>query len=386
MAKTSILLVMVFFLLFTKQALASLYLSSPSSTVINSADEIIIVKASYSGTLTSKQYLQAAIRKIGETYYFGQTQNRRGEWIHYQSVDTADFPNYSQNFFDFQATGSGWLGELKIKLDTESPNFKGPGTYLLKLFRYITAGKNEPDNSLEIIVNVASVSAKESDPVSSSQTTVPSPKIDWTLEDKIYVGRDFKTTKLELSNFEINTEYFLKLRAGTEEGKLTKIQTKNGSAYLSDGESWSEFPLIKTDEKAKWTGEIKGLLTEGKPEGKYKILLRIRKKDTESFYESDIKELNFIKVADEVIIFATPAAATKSVSLKVDVATKSAAAVVMASPSAKQAVLGTKTQKTLDPIPIVLIVTGVIFSAASVALFLEGKGIYDIIRRILKKS
>ena len=31
------------------------------------------------------------------------------------------------------------------------------------------------------------------------------------------------------------------------------------------------------------------------PEGKYKILVRIRKKDTESFYESDMKEIDFLK-------------------------------------------------------------------------------------------
>ncbi len=194
--------------------------------------------------------------------------------------------------------------------------------------------------------------------ISQSVTPAPTFKIEWSLEDKVYVGRDFKTTKLELSNFDGNTEYYLKLRAGTEEGKLTKIQTKNGSAYLSDGESWSKFPLIKTDENSKWTGEIKGLLSEGKSEGKYKILVRIRKKDTESFYESDTKEIDFLKVSEEIIVIATPAAVIKSVE---KMATKPA--VISVKKSTQSAVLGSSVAENnspqkANPLAVVLGVSG----------------------------
>ncbi|MEK7565948.1 MAG: hypothetical protein AAB506_02805 [Patescibacteria group bacterium] len=155
----------------------------------------------------------------------------------------------------------------------------------------------------------------------------PTPKIDWALEDKIYVAKEFKTTKLELSNFDINTEYLLKLRAGTEEGKLTKLQTKNGSAFLSDGETWSKFPLIKTDENAKWAGEIKGFLGEDKPDGKYKIQLRIRKKDTDTYLVSDMKEITFLPETKAVILPLPPPAtkpavlAATSVSAQINLAT-----------------------------------------------------------------
>lgn len=219
--------------------------------------------------------------------------------------------------------------------------------------------------------------------VSQPVAQAPTPKIDWNLEDKIFVGRDFKTTKLELSNFEINTEYFLKLRAGTEEGKLTKIQTKNGSAYLSDGESWDKFPLIKTDENAKWTGEIKGMLAEGKPDGKYKILLRIRKKDTESFYESEIKEINFSKVAEEIIVIATSTAATKS-----SIVATPAAQIKTKEPE----VLGAATE-IANPTPVkpqvipkkdfswlAVLGSGLIISAAIMGVFLHKNRLWDIIK------
>lgn len=207
------------------------------------------------------------------------------------------------------------------------------------------SGVRSPDGTSNWILAVPTPQGDVSN-FSCSQPVdpAPSPKIEWNLEDKIYVGRDFKTTKLELSNFDGNTEYYLKLRAGTEEGKLTKIQTKNSSAYLSDGESWSKFPLIKTDENSKWTGEIKGLLPEGKLEGKYKILLRIRKKDTESFYESDMKEIDFSKVPEEIIVIATPAAVVKSVE---KAATKTA--VISVKKSTQSAILGSSVSAEILP-------------------------------------
>ena len=209
--------------------------------------------------------------------------------------------------------------------------------------------------------------------VSQSVITAPTPKVEWGLDNDLYVGRDFKTTKLELSNFDANTEYFLKIRGGTEEGKLTKFQTKNGGAYLSDGESWSKFPLIKTDENAKWSGEIQGLLSENKPEGKYKILIRVRKKDAESFYESEVKEVNFSKLVEEEP--AVEAVITKPASDNVGLvlgASNSAENIASEPAILLEATSDAKTVKeSSSKLPLVFGIFGLGFFLAGAAIYLK---------------
>ncbi len=227
---------------------------------------------------------------------------------------------------------SYWLSNdgdtLVLKRDDDSIDtiFFGTGQ-TLKAPTATQSATRFPDGSSDWIINNQPSSQGEiasfDCPAPATEATVsispaPSPNIDWSLPDKVYVGKEFKTIKLELSNFDKNTEYFLKIRAGTEEGKLTKIQTKNGTSFLSDSELWSKFPLIKTDDQGKWTGEAKGLLDEDKPDGKYKILLRFRKKDPATYLESDLKQITFLpqpmvvessKIASNPAVLAASAAA-----------------------------------------------------------------------------
>ena len=148
------------------------------------------------------------------------------------------------------------------------------------------------------------------------------------------------------------------------EQHASNFKRQVGDDYFSDNEGWENFPVIKTDSSGNWSGDIWGLLVEDKNEGNYKIKIRARKKETDTFSESGFKDLKFSKPA-EIVIVATPAAVIKSVE---KIATKSA--VISVKKSTESAVLSSsisaevlppqenkKSQKA-NPLAVVLGVSG----------------------------
>ncbi len=130
------------------------------------------------------------------------------------------------------------------------------------------------------------------------------PQISVTLGNSFNLGTPFSLS-LKLEKFEAEHEYFLKFRAGLSESSLGKGQTQRGEAFYADNESWLNFPQIKTDRDGKWEGPIIGRVGEDKPPGKYFIRVRIRKKDTETFFDSNLNEAEFLLTLE-------PAAETKA--------------------------------------------------------------------------
>ena len=341
--------------------LFALTINSVTPQVINSSDDTVTVSANYSGSTTSQQYLQVAFTKENQTpaKYFGLTQNQDNAWYQYKSSPTlSDLNGY---FYKFTPVSASWSGQLVAKMDINSEGYKGPGNYILKLFRHITAGGIESDNGVPVEIKVVLPTA--SVVTVSSESTPVSPNLTIEVSNSANLGEMFKIN-VNLKNFSKDTEYYLKLRGGPDESHITKMQTKNGGSYFSDNEGWENFPVIKTDSSGNWSGDIWGLLVEDKNEGNYKIKIRARKKETDTFSESGFKDLKFSKPA-EIVIVATPAAVIKSVE---KIATKSA--VISVKKSTESAVLSSsisaevlppqenkKSQKA-NPLAVVLGVSG----------------------------
>ncbi len=259
--------------------------------VINSPDDSITVSASASGLSNSTQYLQAAFTKEGETtHYFGLTQNLADEWYLYES--TPSVQNLSAYFYSFTPANSTWSGQLKTRLDTNSKYFLGPGNYILKLYKYISSSGTASNNSITVVVNVASTSATATPATQSAQPD--SPTLDWALVDHYTMGEKF-SFDLALHNFAANQPYYVKLRGGKDTNSLTKLQTINGDSSLSDNESWISFPLITTNSDGYWRGSIFGVLSEDKDDGDYQLYLRLKKQDADTFYESDFHQTKFVR-------------------------------------------------------------------------------------------
>lgn len=273
-------------------AAAEFTITNVSPTTVNSADDILHITATVSGLTVSPQYLQAAFTLDGRSNYFGITKNLLDEWYSYKSTPAlTDLTNY---FYTFQLQAKAWSGTVSAKIDTSDKDFAGPGSYKLKLIRY-TGNSSSDSNFVYITVNVSSPSAETTGTGTANNTitTAPTPEINFALPGESRLGEEFKIS-LELKNFDKQADYYGKIRGAYENDTYNKAQTKNNSAYLWDGDSWGKFPLISTNDDGYWKGEVIGRIDPDKPEATYKIKIRLRQKDGETFYESESKEIKML--------------------------------------------------------------------------------------------
>lgn len=151
----------------------------------------------------------------------------------------------------------------------------------------ITPASGSTDN--RIIVDNLSLTTVSN---STQNTLTTSPTINWNTGSAYDLGEIF-SLHLKLENFDPSQGYYLKFRAGTDENALNKGQTKSGSAFYADNESWSKFPQVTTDASGKWEGQISGRVGEDKTVGQYTIRIRVRRQDTDTFSDSDPKTVSF---------------------------------------------------------------------------------------------
>lgn len=286
MFRTILLFLIIIFL--PSKVFSALTINNISPTTINNLDDIVAISASASGLQNSTQYFQILWTKENEiTDYFGMTRNNLEEWFVYKSTPTTT--DLSSYFYNFAPVSGTWSGQLSTKIDINDSGFKGVGNYLIKMAKYIS-GSPSYSNIVSIFVNIAAPTATPT----PTDNPILSPEVRLSLDSKKNLDEDF-VAKIEAKNLPTDAEFYVKLRGGIEEGKLTKSRTKNGGSWLSDGESWSSFPIIKTNNEGKWSGEIHGLVDGEKETGKYKFLVRFHKKDTESNFDSEIREMDLEK-------------------------------------------------------------------------------------------
>lgn len=173
---------------------------------------------------------------------------------------------------------------------------------------------------------------------SNQNTTTANPIINWNVGSAYDLGETFSIA-LKLENFDSNKDYYLKFRAGTDESTLNKGQTQNGGAFYADNESWNKFPQITTDGSGKWEGQIFARIGKDKPAGQYTVKIRVRKKDSETFYDSEAKNISL----------SSPPVVEETVSQTGSVAGKTTAIAVNTADNINF-VLGTASAATATPI------------------------------------
>lgn len=140
------------FLIFTKPAFAVTFnISNPQ---LNGNE--VIINASMSGLtstscLNGSCYLQAAFTAQEQNKYFGFTKNNNGDW--YEYVSSPSTSDIQSTFFAFQPVSGSWSGQMTLKINSESPNYKSSGTYNVKAWRYSgksSSAAGDSDNILAV--------------------------------------------------------------------------------------------------------------------------------------------------------------------------------------------------------------------------------------------
>lgn len=143
-------------------------ISNPQNNNNEVTIDVSITGLTSSSCLNGSCYLQAAFSSPSPIRYFGFTKNNKGEW--YEYTGSPGSSNIQSTFFAFEPVGGIWSGQLTIKINSENPNYKGPGEYNLKAWRY--SGKSDSysgdsDNTLSINI--------EGPTIIPSPTPIPTP-------------------------------------------------------------------------------------------------------------------------------------------------------------------------------------------------------------------
>lgn len=281
-----------FFLLLPKAASAAITISSISPTTITSTGDIITVFATASGLSSTTQYLQVGFTKVGApANYLGYTKNLSNNWFQYKSSPTTtDFSSY---FYSLTPVSGNWSGQIQAKVDTSDSGYAGPGDYTIKLMKYITS--SSPTYSNEFVVNINIASAQPNTQTTSQTQTQQSegqnPTTSWSSAGSTKLGDVFQST-FTISGFSPNIGYFFKIRGGLDQSELNKVQTQSGSSFLSDTDSWSQFPSITTDNLGGASGTVFARIATDKPTGAYQLRLRFRSPESETNIDSDFRSIS----------------------------------------------------------------------------------------------
>jgi len=112
-----------------------------------------------------------------------------------------------------------------------------------------------------------------------------------TFPSSVKIGESFNVD-VQLSNADSNSDYYLKVRLGTDESHLTKGETENNGKWFSDTEGWSNFPRITTDGAGNWTGQLKARIKQGESGGEYKLRVRAHSVEEDKNYDSSVYGLS----------------------------------------------------------------------------------------------
>jgi len=150
---------------------------SISNPVIGTDDQIE-VDATISGLIASSCsvtgcYLQAELQSAGG--YFGYTYNNSGDFVDYFK-SPASIDDLKSKLFNFIPVAGSWTGKLDAKNNPLSPNYYGPGNYLLT-FRRFSGNSTSPtsgdSNSLSVNLTSSQSTSSPTDTPQTSSTPTP---------------------------------------------------------------------------------------------------------------------------------------------------------------------------------------------------------------------
>ncbi len=272
-------LALLFILLSPAGVHAAFSIESITPTEITSVDQELTLFVTASNLSSSTQYFQVAITKEGQSNFLGQTQNNSGSWTPYAS--SPDF----NSLLAVTPIGGVWNGEVKAKFDSNDSGFSGPGTYLIKILKYITSSGSS-SNSVPITVLIPSVVEGSVTPTMTQETKEEkkTPTIQFSTSNNLKVGEEFEIS-FNLINFEPG-KYYVKVRMGKDSSHLSLGQTY-GSEWLGDTDSYSKFPQVSGGSK------VKVRLSPTADPGNYIVKVRLKSIDTDKTFDSEEKTLTF---------------------------------------------------------------------------------------------
>jgi len=161
-----------FFFASLQQTLATMSLNfTPSSDNINYTQEFDVDMSLSGAPKNTIYYLQIAFTQSANPAYFGFTQGNDDTWHKYgESFDS---------FFKITTNEEGsWSGKMRGKPDSEDKDFKGSGSYILKIGRFTSSGASHywSDNNTTVYIQAPSFTPTSIPEPTPSPTSKPSNK------------------------------------------------------------------------------------------------------------------------------------------------------------------------------------------------------------------
>lgn len=152
--RLAICLIAVIFLLSSNPAYAaiSFTISNPQQQGDEVTIDVSLSRLTSSSCNEGSCYLQAAFTQPSPIRYFGFTKNQSGEW--YEYISSPDLSYMHSTFFSFQPIDGSWSGQLTLKVNYESSNYKGPGQYNIKAWRYSGKSTNPSGNTDTLSIDI----------------------------------------------------------------------------------------------------------------------------------------------------------------------------------------------------------------------------------------
>lgn len=137
----SFALIFLLFLFFSTAQIsfaAEVVLSSTPSSIQKDQEITVDVAVTGAASNTTNYVRIAFFHPDSPTSYFGYVYNHASAW--YNGTPS---PIDAKQFLEVQINNDGnWSGQIKIKVDTDSPYFKGNGVYSLKAGRYTASASS----------------------------------------------------------------------------------------------------------------------------------------------------------------------------------------------------------------------------------------------------
>ncbi len=177
-------------------------------------------------------------------------------------------------------------GDASFTLKSKVKDDASSGTYYyLVRIRKVGTKENLDSDAKTFFVNESSGT--------SSSSGSSDPEITFSVEGgDLKVNKSFDV-KIEIKNAKPLHDYYVKIRLGLSESKLTKGRTYDSfyDKWLADNKSWSKFPILYTDSSGTWDGTISAKVASGNPADTYIIGVRIRDKEMEKNYDSETQTI-----------------------------------------------------------------------------------------------
>ncbi len=183
-------------------------------------------------------------------------------------------------------TGTDGAALFTLKSKVAESAAAGNYYYLVRI-RKVGTKDNLDSEAQTFSVNAASVT-------SDTSNSSDDPEVTFSVEDDdLKVNQSFDV-KVNIKNAKPLRDYYVKIRLGLEEGKLSDGRTYNsfGDAWLADNASWTKFPVVYTASDGTESITVSAKVASGNPADTYYMGVRIRDKETEDNYDSGTQTIS----------------------------------------------------------------------------------------------